>query len=266
MGLWEKRSSSVGSQSGLVSGAFKKMYACYIVAGNGDYEGNITAQLAHHRLSKHWIYPAFHHAHQASTSSKTILQIYLIDTFIAVGWQQQVVRKHHRHRWMPPTLKKSAAFVNKKNANEQWVWLEKQLSQSQADYILVAGHLPLWSPCIHDDSGKDLKAKLQPLLLKYRVTAYLAGRDRCQAHLDDGQGLRQMLSGTGSFCCCDPTNLANIPPGSVKWIMDFKNAGAAAAGFMSITLNETSLLVSFHDESGKTLHVTPPLAPRGLRT
>eukprot|EP00667_Euglena_gracilis_P018083 EG_transcript_19161 len=236
----------------------------YVVAGTADHEGNISAQLAYSHRSKQWMYPGLHHSFQVSTPQGSV-QLLLIDTFVAVGWQQQVVRKHHHHRWMPPTLKKAAAFVNKKSANEQWGWLERQLAESQADYVLVAGHLPIWGPCVQDDSVKDLRARLQPLLLKYRATAYLAGRDHCQAHVDDGEGLRQMVSGTGSFCCCDPANIANLPRGSVQWIMDLKTAGAAEAGFMSVTVNEKALSFSFHNESGGTLYVTPPIRARNLK-
>lgn len=67
--------------------------------------------------------------------------------------------------------------------------------------------------------------------------------------------------------CLSPlhTNFNFAQTGSVQWIMDLKTAGAAEAGFMSVTVNEKALSFSFHNESGGTLYVTPPIRARNLK-
>ena len=61
-------------------------------------------------------------------------------------------------------------------AENQWDWLEKQLANSHADYLLVGGHYPVWSIASHGPT-KCLVKRLKPLLEKYRVTAYINGHD-----------------------------------------------------------------------------------------
>lgn len=54
-------------------------------------------------------------------------------------------------------------------AAQQWFdWIEEKLSKSNADYIWVAGHYPVYSVCFQG-STLQLIEKLQPLLDKYQA-------------------------------------------------------------------------------------------------
>lgn len=61
-------------------------------------------------------------------------------------------------------------------ASRQLQWLSEQLEGSRADFLLVAGHYPVWSVAEHGPTH-CLLDKLRPLLLKHKVTAYLCGHD-----------------------------------------------------------------------------------------
>lgn len=61
-------------------------------------------------------------------------------------------------------------------ANRQLEWLQERLARSEADFLLVAGHYPVWSVSRHGPTACLLQ-KLRPLLIKHKATAYLCGHD-----------------------------------------------------------------------------------------
>lgn len=62
------------------------------------------------------------------------------------------------------------------DAHRQLTWLQERLARSKADYLLVAGHYPVWSVSEHGPTACLLQ-KLRPLLIKHNATAYLCGHD-----------------------------------------------------------------------------------------
>lgn len=71
---------------------------------------------------------------------------------------------------------KPSAPMSSVLANRQLLWLQEHLHRSTADFLLVAGHYPVWSVSKHGPTD-CLVRKLRPLLVKYKATAYLCGHD-----------------------------------------------------------------------------------------
>ena len=63
-----------------------------------------------------------------------------------------------------------------KLANLEMKWIERVISSSSANYILVGGHFPVYSAGMHGNT-QCLIDKLKPILEEYEVTAFLAGHD-----------------------------------------------------------------------------------------
>lgn len=96
--------------------------------------------------------------------SNTTLAILMIDTVTICGNSDDFQSEQ-------PLRPQNAGM-----ARSQLSWLRKQMASSQDDYLLVAGHYPVWSVGKHGPT-ECLVKQLQPLLLKHKATAYLCGHD-----------------------------------------------------------------------------------------
>lgn len=61
-------------------------------------------------------------------------------------------------------------------AQRQLEWVAQRMALSKADFLLVAGHYPVWSVSEHGPT-RCLLERLLPLLRKHNATAYLCGHD-----------------------------------------------------------------------------------------
>lgn len=87
-------------------------------------------------------------------------------------------------------------WENRKSIHLQWIdeQLEKYTASSQ--WVLVAGHYPIYSIGEHGDDN-ILVRDLLPLLLKHKVHAYLNGHDHMHQHIYK-DGLHHITSGNSA--------------------------------------------------------------------
>ncbi|KAI1708326.1 calcineurin-like phosphoesterase domain-containing protein [Ditylenchus destructor] len=143
----------------------------FTIAGNHDHLGNISAQLMHTNFSSKWTFPKLFYKVRykfGSASTPTIVDILMLDTIVLCGNTKK------DPNGPPPEYVELAA--------EQWRWIEDNLRDSDADFLLVAGHYPVYSTSEHGPF-KCLIEKLDPLLRKYEVTAYFNGHDHNLQHI-----------------------------------------------------------------------------------
>ncbi|NXX82609.1 PPA5 phosphatase, partial [Urocolius indicus] len=139
----------------------------FVLAGNHDHAGNVSAQLAYSRHSARWHFPHPYYSLRLSLpGTNTTARLLLLDTVLLCGGGDDFDLPG------PPRGPQDQA-----EAARQLLWLQKRLEASQSDqYVLVAGHYPLWSVAEHGPS-ECLVRLVRPLLMKYKVTAYLCGHD-----------------------------------------------------------------------------------------
>jgi hypothetical protein len=95
-----------------------------------------------------------------------------------------------------PDYFKPLAFVPRHLASSQWTWIEDQMKASTADFLLVAGHYPVYSPGEHGPTS-TLVSQLKPLLEKYNAH-YFCGHDHILAHMQEPSSkVNYILSGMG---------------------------------------------------------------------
>ncbi|KAI6183121.1 Tartrate-resistant acid phosphatase type 5 [Aphelenchoides bicaudatus] len=148
----------------------------YMIAGNHDWLGNVTAQVLYTNYSNTIVLCG----NSVDVDGRSI-----------IAWMN--ARKQVPNKPDPP---------NEKLAEEQWQWIEEQLKQSRADYLFVVGHYPIHSISAHGPV-KCLADKLDPLLRKYQVTAYFSGHDHSmQLFRSENPGsanpMYYIVSGVGS--------------------------------------------------------------------
>ena len=229
----------------------------YVVAGNHDHEGNVTAQIAYSQISERWNFPSLFYTFSKSfmSGSKNVTtQVIYIDTVVFSGMSYHDIVNDI---FVEPT---GPAPEHIRLAETQKRWLEEELAASTADYLWVAGHYPIWSQCVHGPTDK-LILEVLPLLTKYRASGYIAGHDHCLGHFEN-KGMTFVLSGAGKECCYSPKHENSVPVGSMKFRMDRNHTYGTDGGFSSFVVTAEQTVISYHDAKGKTLFTADPVAAR----
>jgi hypothetical protein len=81
---------------------------------------------------------------------------------------------------------------------QQRFWLERALQASEAKWKIAFFHHPLYSSADRHGSDFDLRAQLEPLLVKYGVDAAFSGHDHIYERIKPQQGVHYFVSGAGS--------------------------------------------------------------------
>lgn len=120
---------------------------------------------AHHLYPLHRNFPSpYYRLHFKIPQSNVTVAIFMLDTVTLCGNSDDFLSQQPE-KPRDPNM-----------ARTQLSWLKKQLAAAKEDYVLVAGHYPVWSIAEHGPTH-CLVRKLQPLLATYKVTAYLCGHD-----------------------------------------------------------------------------------------
>ncbi|KAI6230399.1 Tartrate-resistant acid phosphatase type 5 [Aphelenchoides fujianensis] len=175
----------------------------YTIAGNHDYLGNVTAQIEYTKRSDKWTFPApYYKASYAFAKMSKTVDIIFLDSVIMCG-NSIDVDSRSLFSWMRAVEKvpERPDPEHVKEAKKQWAWFERELKNSKADYLFVVGHYPVYS--ISLQRLKCLEDRLDPLLRKYHVTAYIAGHDHSLQYFRDESGgkgpkMHYLVSGAGS--------------------------------------------------------------------
>merc|ERR1719261_230734 len=141
-------------------------------------------------------------------------------------------------------------------AGTQLEWLEQQLSGSSADYVVVAGHYPVWSICEHGPT-EQLIDSVRPLLEKYNVTAYMNGHDHCAEYIDEGRGVQYHTIGSAHGWDTSTAHASAVPKDSLKF-----HPKSGTGGFASVSFSKAGFTVTHMDAAGNALFAAPTLTPR----
>jgi 3',5'-cyclic AMP phosphodiesterase CpdA len=135
---------------------------------------------------------------------------------------------------------------------QQRHWLEESLQASQAKWKIAFFHHPLYSSADRHGSDFDLRAQLEPLLVRYGVDAAFSGHDHIYERTKPQQGVQYFTSGAGS----------RIRRGDLKRNTPFFATGYdEVSSFMSVDLTPERFTFKTIDLAGKVVD-SGELAPR----
>ncbi|GIY78675.1 tartrate-resistant acid phosphatase type 5 [Caerostris darwini] len=252
----------------------------FVIAGNHDYYGNVSAEIAYTKKSDRWFFPDFYYVKRFNVPfSNMTADVVMIDTVLLCGHTDP------NEPYKQPLLKSVPVKVRDKH----WKWLENTLKSSRANYLLVCGHYPVYSIATHGPTEclvnklrpllkkanyllvcghypvysiathgptECLVNKLRPLLKKYNVSAYFSGHDHNLQHIQVEEGDEKMdYFVTGSANYIDPSqkNSNKIPPGSLlfHWGDPF-----SLGAFSYVDINTSNMTVTFILSNGKVLYAS----------
>ncbi|XP_071393442.1 tartrate-resistant acid phosphatase type 5a [Centroberyx affinis] len=212
----------------------------YVLAGNHDHAGNVKAQIEYSRKSDRWRFPSYYYElnFRIPNTGKT-LSIIMLDTVMLCGNSDDYVDEKPR------------GPLCAVDANRQLTWLQERMARSKADFLLVAGHYPVWSVSEHGPTDCLLR-RLRPLLVKYKATAYLCGHDHNLQYIED-EGVGYVVSGAGNFLDPDVRHWHHVPKGSIKF---FTGQASTQGGFVHAEVTKNKMILTFIQAKGTSLYRT----------
>uniref|UniRef100_A0A4W5MLM2 Tartrate-resistant acid phosphatase type 5 n=1 Tax=Hucho hucho TaxID=62062 RepID=A0A4W5MLM2_9TELE len=212
----------------------------YILAGNHDHAGNVKAQIDYSRKSDRWRFPHYYYElNFRIPNTKLTLSIMMLDTVMLCGNSDDY--DDEKPRGPLSTIE----------ANRQLTWLQQRMAQSKADFLLVAGHYPVWSVSEHGPTECLLK-RLRPLLVKYKATAYFCGHDHNLQYLKES-GVGYVVSGAGNFLDPDTRHWHHVPKDALKF---FTGQASTLGGFVHGEVTKDKMILTFIQAKGTSLYRT----------
>lgn len=199
----------------------------WAVAGNHEYRGNSQALVDYSKVNPHWRMPSKYYTTVFKKGGATI-RFVMLDT-------TPLIEKYRMDKRYP-----DAAL---QDHEAQLEWLDKVLSEATEDWVIVAGHHPVYADTKKSKSEREgMKSAINGILRKHKVAMYICGHIHSFQHIRrKGYEIDYLVNSSASWAR------------DVKRIKDMKYC-SDEAGFSVITASEKRLSVHFIDKNGNILH------------
>ena len=122
--------------------------------GNHEYRGNTQAVLDYSNISRRWTMPARYYTKTFEDNGATI-RILWVDT-------APMIDKYRNDSETYPD-------ACKQDYQQQLSWIDSVLTAAKEDWVIVAGHHPIYAETPKDESERaDMQARLDPILRKHK--------------------------------------------------------------------------------------------------
>ena len=198
------------------------------ILGNHEYRGNTQAVLDYTNISRRWTMPHRYYTKRCEEQGTTIRIIWFDTT--------PLIDKYRKENDKYPD-------ACKQDINKQLAWLDSVLANAKEDWIIVAGHHPIYAYTPKEESERmDMQKRIDPLLRKYKVDMYICG------HIHNFQHIRVPESNI-DYIVNSSASLAR----KVKPIEGTKFC-SPEPGFSICSINKKELNLRMIDKKGNVLY------------
>lgn len=198
------------------------------VLGNHEYRGNTQAVMDYSNISRRWTMPARYYT-KSFNDNGISLRIIWVDT-------APMIDKYRNETETYPD-------AVKQDYQQQLAWIDSVLTAAKEEWVIVAGHHPIYAETPKDASERsDLQSRLDPLLRKHKVDMYICG------HIHNFQHVRVPGSNTDYI-----TNSAGSLARKVKSIEGTQFC-SPEPGFSIVSASKQALELRMIDKKGNVLH------------
>ncbi len=197
------------------------------VCGNHEYRGNTQAVIDYSKISRRWDMPARYYT-KTYTGKGVSVKVIFIDT-------TPIISKYHEKTEKYPD-------VAAQDVEAQLAWLDRELANATEDWVIVAGHHPVYADTPKDDSERsDMRTKVGSILNRHKPDMYIGGHIHNFQHISHN-GIDYIVNSSGSQSRPEVNRIDGTVFVSGK------------PGFSVVSADKASLRLSMIDNEGNIIH------------
>lgn len=199
------------------------------VCGNHEYRGNTQALIDYSRISRRWTMPAKYYT-RSFKGKKTSVKVVFLDT-------APLIDKYRNDTESYPD-------AAKEDMSAQLAWLENELAAATEEWIIVAGHHPIFAETSKSESERsDMQERVDKILRRHRVDLYVCGHIHNFQHIKpEGSAIDYVVNSSAS------QSRPDVKP------IEGTVFVSGRSGFSIIGASANTLTLSMIDVDGNVLH------------
>lgn len=198
------------------------------ICGNHEYRGNTQAVIDYSAVSRRWEMPAFYYT-KVFEEEGTTVRVVWVDT-------TPMIDKYRKDTEDYPD-------ASKRDYNRQLQWVDSVLTAAKEDWVIVAGHHPIYADTEKSvKERQDMQKRLDTILRKHHVDMYICGHIHNFQHIRmKGSDIDYVVNSAGSLA-------RDVKPteGTVYC--------SGEPGFSVVTADKKLLKLFMIDKKGNVLH------------
>ncbi|WP_294599205.1 metallophosphoesterase [uncultured Rikenella sp.] len=162
------------------------MIEWFPLLGNHEYRGNTQAVIDYSAVSRRWTMPARYYTRSFKKKEVTLCVVWIDTT--------PLIDKYRNESDQYPD-------AAEQEIDRQLVWIDSVLAAATEDWIIVAGHHPIYAETPKEATERtDLQTRLDPILRRHRVDMYINGHIHNFQHLRvPGSDIDYVTNSAGSL-------------------------------------------------------------------